>query len=57
MKVFTSYFAFFICIVGIVATGYGMITHGLKDETTQAYTCSCNCALYKVNLYGINASM
>ena len=51
MRLFTSYLAFIICVVGTLATGYGMITHGLKHETTQAYMCSCSCALFIWSLF------
>ena len=51
MRKFTSYLAFIICVVGTLATGYGMIIHGLKHETIQACLCSCSCALFIWSLF------
>lgn len=46
MKKFFIYFVFIVCVVGIIATGYGMVSSGLKGEKEAAFVCSFGCAGY-----------
>ena len=46
MKKFFIYFVFIVCAVGIIATGYGMVTSGLKGDTALAVVRSFSCACY-----------
>ena len=47
MKKFFIYFVLFIvCVVGIIVTGYGMVSSGLKGDTALAVVRSFSCACY-----------
>ncbi len=37
MKYFLIRFVFAVCVVGIIATGYGMVSSGLKRDTESAF--------------------
>lgn len=46
MKKFFIYFVFIVCVVGLIATGYGMVCSGLKGDTALAVVRSFSCACY-----------
>jgi len=46
MKKFFIYFVFIVCVVGLIATGYGMVSSGLKGDTALAVVRSFSCACY-----------